>query len=86
MLYYGSGWESNPPGSFSEATLGLKPRTVTRSAYTPRVRYTDCATVINGCQWYATGVRFTIYTCRLFVMAIETFATHFRVCVVNRHQ
>jgi len=32
----GSGWESNPPGPFSEATLGLKPRTVTRSAYTPR--------------------------------------------------
>ena len=31
----GSGWESNPPGPFSEATLGLKPRTVTRSAYTP---------------------------------------------------
>ena len=25
VLYYGSGWESNPPGSFSEATLGLKP-------------------------------------------------------------
>ena len=31
----GSGWESNPPGDFSDATLGLKPRTVTRSAYTP---------------------------------------------------
>ena len=22
----GSGWESNPPGDFSDATLGLKPR------------------------------------------------------------
>ena len=32
----GSGWESNPPGDFSDATLGLKPRAVTRSAYTPR--------------------------------------------------
>ena len=31
----GSGWESNPPGDFSDATLGLKPRAVTRSAYTP---------------------------------------------------
>ena len=31
----GSGWESNPPGNFSDATMGLKPRTVTRSAYTP---------------------------------------------------
>ena len=31
----GCGWESNPPGDFSDATLGLKPRAVTRSAYTP---------------------------------------------------
>jgi len=31
----GSGRESNPPGDFSAATLGLKPRAVTRSAYTP---------------------------------------------------
>jgi integrase len=31
----GSGWESNPPGLFSEATPGLKPGAVTRSAYTP---------------------------------------------------
>jgi hypothetical protein len=31
----GSGWESNPPGVFSDATLGLKPRAVTRAAYTP---------------------------------------------------
>ena len=31
----GSGWESNPPGDFSDATMGLKPRAVTRSAYTP---------------------------------------------------
>ncbi len=31
----GSGWESNPPGPFSEATPGLKPGAVTRSAYTP---------------------------------------------------
>ncbi len=31
----GSGWESNPPGVFSDATLGLKPRAVTRAANTP---------------------------------------------------
>ncbi len=31
----GSGWESNPPSVFSDATLGLKPRAVTRAAYTP---------------------------------------------------
>lgn len=31
----GSGWESNPPGVFSDATLGLKPRAVTRAAYAP---------------------------------------------------
>ena len=31
----GSGWESNPPGPFSEATPGLKPGAVTRSTYTP---------------------------------------------------
>ena len=35
----GSGWESNPPGDFSAATLGLKPRAVTRSAYTPGNTY-----------------------------------------------
>ncbi len=31
----GSGWESNPPDLFSELSLGLKPRAVTRSANTP---------------------------------------------------
>ena len=31
----GSGWESNPPSLFSEASPGLKPGAVTRSAYTP---------------------------------------------------
>ena len=33
-----SGWESNPPGPFSEATPGLKPGAVTRSTYTPSSR------------------------------------------------
>ena len=32
----GSGWESNPPNHFSVLSMGLKPRAVTRSAYTPR--------------------------------------------------
>src|SRR4029079_8954140 len=34
----GSGWESNPPGVFADATPGLKPGAVTRSAYAPKVR------------------------------------------------
>ncbi len=62
----GSGWESNPPGSFSEATLGLKPRTVTRSAYTPRRCEVNCAIGSNCCQSHPSGIGSTAHTNKRF--------------------
>jgi integrase len=42
----GSGRESNPPGDFSAATTGLKPATVTRSAYTSGSLRRHCSRVL----------------------------------------
>ena len=52
----GSGWESNPPGPFSEATPGLKPGAVTRSTYTPS---SSCNFLFSVCSQSAVRTVFS---------------------------
>ena len=47
----GSGWESNPPGAFADATPGLKPVAVTRAAYTPDIAKKSFYPLIS---WHST--------------------------------
>lgn len=53
----GSGWESNPPGAFADATPGLKPVAVTRAAYTPK--FASAIVVASGAAFYDGTTRLT---------------------------